>query len=399
MTKNDLGLLLALGAALASAAGAEEPITLGKPLTLQSKVLDEDRTLIVYTPPGHDQGKQGYPVLYLTDGETQFIHTVATVEFLARNNLMPELIVVGITNTDRTRDLTPTKPRPAAGDQQNRFATAGGGDRFLKFIETEVVPHVEKTWRTRPWRMLCGHSLGGLFALHALFSRTELFDAVVAASPTLMWDNDLPLVRAHEFFAARSALKKTLVVTSGTEGPEMEQAFDEMQKILEGVKSQGFVSAAVRMPDEDHGSAVLRSYYLGLRKIFEGWRPPIDPVTGALPGGLDGVKRHYAALSGRFNYEIPPPEPLVNNVGYAELARGQTARALEAFRLNAATYPDSPNVHDSLGECLEADGKPREARDSYARAVALGEKVKDPNLGFFRQHLEAAEARLKAPGR
>ena len=89
----------------------------------------------------------------------------------------------------------------------------------------------------------------------------------------------------------------------------------------------------------------------------------------------------------------------MNNVGYAELARGQTARALEAFRLNAATYPDSPNVHDSLGECLEADGKPREARDSYARAVALGEKVKDPNLGFFRQHLEAAEARLKAPGR
>ena len=397
MNKTAMGLLLALGGALAPAAGAQEPILLGRSFVLRSRVLNEDRKLMVATPAGYDQGRQRYPVLYLTDGETQFAHTAATASFLARNNRIPPLIVVGIANTDRTRDLTPTKASLTVAGQQNPFPTAGGADNFLKFIETEVFPHVEKTYRTHPFRILCGHSLGGLFALHALFSRPELFNAVVAASPTLIWDNDLPLRRAKELFAGRAELKRTLFVTSGAEGPEMDQAFGELQSILKGVTTSGFLWGAERMEDEDHGSVVLRSYYAGLRKIYEPWSPPIDRVTGALEGGLETLKRHYADVSARFGYEVQVPEALANAVGYAELARSRTERALEAFRFNAAAYPDSANVHDSLGEGLEAAGKLQEARDSYARSVTLGEKAGDPNLPIFRQHLAAAEAMLEGP--
>lgn len=395
MTKHSSGPLLALGVALAAFAGADEPVTVGKTLTLHSKVLNEDRTLLVHTPPACERTGVRCPVLYLTDADAQFLHTVGTTEFLARNNLMPPLVVVGITNTDRGRDFTPTRAGAGVSGNRNPLPNSGGADNFLKFIETELTPYVEKRYGGRPYRIFCGHSLGGLLALHALFSRPELFNAVIAVSPTLMWDNDLPLRRAREFFAAQPELNRTLFVTAGSEGPEMEQAFDELQKILKGVTTRGFISATLLMEDEDHGSVVLRSHYAGLRKVFDSWRPPVDPLTGALEGGLDTIRQHYAGLSERFGYPVEPPEGLVNNIGYAEMARGQMERAVEAFRQNAAAYPESANVHDSLGEGLEAAGRLQEARDSYAKAVALGEKAKDPNLAVFRAHLENVEKKLK----
>jgi tetratricopeptide (TPR) repeat protein len=177
----------------------------------------------------------------------------------------------------------------------------------------------------------------------------------------------------------------------------MEQAFDELQKVLARVKAPSFVSGTLLLEDEDHGSVALRSYYAGLRKIFESWRPPVNPLTGALEGGLETVRRHYAGLTERFGYPIQPPEGLVNGIGYVQLAQGRSELALEAFRLNAANYPESANVHDSLGDGLDAAGLLKEARESYAKAVALGEKAKDPNLAVFRQHLENADRKLKPP--
>ena len=117
-------------------------------LTIKSSVLGEDRTILVRTPPGYETNKLAYPVLYMTDGDAHIAHTSSTIEFLSRNGRMSEMIVVGITNTDRTRDLTPTK---GIGPNAAQFPTAGGSDNFLKFIETEVMPEIEKRYRTAFW--------------------------------------------------------------------------------------------------------------------------------------------------------------------------------------------------------------------------------------------------------
>ena len=78
-------------------------------LTIKSEVLGEERVALVRTPAGYDTNDQRYPVLYMTDGPAHLSHTASTIDFLARNGRMPEMIVVAILNTDRTRDLTPTK--------------------------------------------------------------------------------------------------------------------------------------------------------------------------------------------------------------------------------------------------------------------------------------------------
>src|SRR4030095_3547443 len=171
---------------LSISAMSQAPAGTGTKLVVKSAVLGEDRTILVRTPPGYDTNKQPYAVMYMTDGDAHIGHTGSTIEFLARNGRMPELIVVGITNTDRTRDLTPTHVTTTAASLGNtpQFPTSGGADKFLKFIETELIPEIDKRYRVRPYRILAGHSFGGLFAVHAMLSRPALFNSYIRALPT-----------------------------------------------------------------------------------------------------------------------------------------------------------------------------------------------------------------------
>ena len=149
------------------------------------------------------------------------------------------------------------------------------------------------------------------------------------------------------------------------------------------------------MPDEDHGSVVLRSHYYGLRKIFEGWRLPVDRETRAFRGGLPEMKAHYASLSQRRGYTVPIPEQTVNLLGYQHLGQNQIADALSAFRFNLECHPGSANAYDSLGEALEKAGKFAEAKEAYAQAAALGEKDQHPFLATYLRNLERVKTRVK----
>ena len=84
-----------------------EAITIGKKLKFYSEVLKEERLLFLYLPSGYDQLEESFPVLYLLDGDAHFHHTTGTVQFLAQNGRIPDMIIVAIQNTERTRDLTP----------------------------------------------------------------------------------------------------------------------------------------------------------------------------------------------------------------------------------------------------------------------------------------------------
>ena len=379
---------------LGHAAFGGEPITIGERLTIASKVLGEDRPILVSTPPGYGRGQQRYPVLYLTDGDAHLTHTRGTVDFLARNGLMPQVIIVGIPNTDRNRDLTPSRvPVRALGERTYQLPTSGGADDFLKFIETELAPYVEAIYRTESFRILCGHSFGGLLATHALVARPELFNAIIAVSPTLAWDDDLMLKRAKKFFAERTELKRTYFMTLGDEGEQNRAAFDRFAKILKGNKASGFRWGTMIFDDEDHGSTVLRSHYYGLKMIYEGWRMPKDPATGDFVGKVADLKKHYADVSERLGLAVSPPEQVVNQMGYQALQRQDRARALEFFRFNVASYPDSANVYDSLGEGLEQDGQLDVALESYRTAYEIGLKSGDPNTQIYKQHLERLAGR------
>ena len=235
------------------------------------------------TPAGYETNKVSYPVLYMTDGDAHMGHTASTIEFLTQNGRIPDLIVVGVTNTDRTRDLTPAKStdKNAAGELQ--FPTSGGADNFLKFFETELIPEIEKQYRVQPYRILAGHSLGGLFAIHAMITKPGLFNSYIAVSPSLQWENSEALKRAEDFLKNQKESKVTLFASIGNEPGAIGDAFDKLKDVLSKSNIKGFEWQAERMADEDHGSVVLRSHYFGLRKVYDGWQMPRDPKSGAVP--------------------------------------------------------------------------------------------------------------------
>ncbi|MGH9903306.1 MAG: alpha/beta hydrolase-fold protein, partial [Pyrinomonadaceae bacterium] len=385
-------LCLMVSPALGQAAPAIDGVTR---LTVKSEVLGEERVILVRTPPGYDRGRDRFPVLYMTDGDGHLLHTTGTVSFLARNGRIPEMIIVGITNTDRTRDLTPTNASMNLPNGAVRFPTSGGADKFLKFIETELIPKIEGQYRTQPYRVFAGHSFGGLFAVHALLSRPDLFNAYIAVSPSLQWDDQLLVRRAEEFLKARKEWNKTLYVSLGDEPGGILEGFKGLKEVLGKHRPKGFEWEAVQMDDEDHGSVVLRSHYQGLRKVFAGWQLPREPATGLVVGGLAAADEHYRKLSQRFGYTIQTPEPLVNQLGYQLLNAGKTDEAINVFKTNVARYPASANVYDSLAEAYEKSGRLDLARPNYEKAYALGKESGDPNLAIYKANLDRAAGAAK----
>lgn len=132
------------------------PVTGGLSRTLHSRILGEDRSVLIRLPAGYDDsdGSKVYPVLYQLDGEeAAFLRTVSAIDYLVNmTNRVPDYVVVGITNTNRHRDMDP----------------AQRADRFLEFIKTELIPWVDGNYRTSGLRLLCGMSASSVFAVHSL---------------------------------------------------------------------------------------------------------------------------------------------------------------------------------------------------------------------------------------
>ena len=118
-------LLLIVSFALPTVA---EPVVIGETSTIQSEILDEQRGLMVHLPDGYETSQASYPVVYLLDARSNFHHTTGTIKALSRVGHVPEMIVVAIMNTERTRDLTATADSPDEETGEVEMPTAGGAD-------------------------------------------------------------------------------------------------------------------------------------------------------------------------------------------------------------------------------------------------------------------------------
>ena len=179
---------------------------------VRSRVLSEQRDLIVSLPDSYQQDTtRRYPVLYVLDGSSQTAPTAQSARLMARIGVMPEIIVVGLpaSGENRARDYTPPYMR-ADADEKN--GPAGEANRFLQFIETELIPHVEQRYRTTSTRMLAGNSRGGLFVMYSLLEKPDLFSARFAYSPALWRDNDRIVTELRRSLRVR-AVRPTFLIS------------------------------------------------------------------------------------------------------------------------------------------------------------------------------------------
>lgn len=383
-------LLFLIGAPAVGVAqsGASTPVVAGERITIHSAILNEDRPILVHTPAVYAQSSEPYPVMVLLDGDGHFLHTAGIIDFLSGIGSMSPMIVVAVPNTDRTRDLTPPLSSP-----DDAMPTAGGADDFLAFIADELMPHIEANYRTAPYKVLVGHSFGGLFAVHALITRPETFDAYVAISPSLWWDEKGLVSNAEAFFPGREDLKGYLYMTIGNEGGAMLAAAWEMAGVLEEHAPDGFDWHFEYMPEETHGSIPHRTTYDALETLYADWVVD-DMVAMFETGTLAPLDAHYAALEDQFGYPITTPEATVNSMGYFLLGQNRVDDAIVVFERNVRVFPASVNVYDSMGDAYDAAGRTDDAKASYEKACTMGRAVNHANTGVYCANLERVKATM-----
>ncbi|MCW3114790.1 MAG: alpha/beta hydrolase [Segetibacter sp.] len=358
-----------------------QSITIGKKEIIFSRVLNENRKIWIYTPDITSQsvspGKR-YPVLYLLDGDAHFFSTVGIIQQLSQangNGVLPEMIVVAIENTNRLRDLVPsddlTKTNP-----------------FIDFLSSELIPYIDKNYNTAPYKLLVGHSLGGLIAIDVLTKFPQLFNACIAIDPSMWYNNEKFLNSTIAQLPKQNMTGKRLFVATANTMPrgmkisqvKNDKSF-ETQHIRSIFRTDAFLKAnangllyAQKYYDtEGHNSVPMLSEYDGLRFIFDYYRLDASEKDFADSTALIAtkLKTHYVNVSDKMGYKNSAPEALINYFAYDALGKNQFNKAQALFELNIESYPVSSNVYDSYADYFLAKKDTINAISKYKKSLQI----------------------------
>ncbi|MEW2923085.1 alpha/beta hydrolase-fold protein [Muricauda sp. ANG21] len=337
-------------------------IQIGSEYLIRSNILSEQRQYFVSLPASYHTTKNRYPVMVISDGDYRFYQASGLLEFLSKQNRIPEMILIGVANTDRTRDLTPTPI--------DNNASSGGADSFLRFIEDELLVQVDKMYRTNSYRLLAGHSLGGLFSVHAFLENSD-FDAFIATDPSLWWDNQIILDDLKDKLVD-TGFRKRIYLSSADNYERNEGMVSYMRRGHElfyaRLKSLGFPQANVKLGyflDEDHGTSAYISLYYGLLFVYDPFR--LDDIYNR---SSSEIQNHYNQLTERTSSDFIPPENLINDIAQFRLRNEELETAIELLRMNANNY-GSYESYVGLGDALARASKKEEAQSYYEKALEI----------------------------
>lgn len=357
-----------------------EKIVVGEKIEFHSKILNEDRKILIHTPENYSRSNQRYPVLYLLDGEFFFLQASSAVQYLSelgyiRNQPISQMIVVAIVNVDRNRDYTPTYAPKQEGGLE--FPTSGKAEVFRKFLDTELFPYIESNYRTEPYRILAGWSLGGLFTVYTFLEHPDDFSAYLAISPSLWWDNDLFVNKTKALIENNRIQKKKIAVTIGSlEGGDIGRSVRDgfIHLMTNKFGNKGFFKT-IEIPNEGHNYGPYKALYEGLQLIYSDWKMP-DSLLG---GGIKAIESFYKKLSREYGYTIDVPEAAYSSLVNYVYNQVSTEAAVETAKLYVNAYPKSSYAYYRLGLFSYLFGKLETAKENLQKALDLENKTLNPD--------------------
>ena len=235
-------------------------------MTYQSRILGQERDLIIHLPSGYDPTSR-YPVLYVLDGSSQDQPLADKLDSLFGQRLVPQTIVVGIPNMSGSNRTLQLVPPFMLTDPANPDSPKGTADQFLEFMETELVPFIASRFGASDTRLFAGNSRGGLLVMYSLIQKPGLFAGRFCFS-TPLWRQDYLLVeRVSAFLVQRTTLKSFLYLSAGeNETENIKSGLDTMAALLRKRAPSGFVWYAERTPGVDHQLNAAVSGWSALKK-------------------------------------------------------------------------------------------------------------------------------------
>jgi len=338
-------------------------IILGQALTLTSKTFGRDVPVQVYVPNGYASGSTRYPVLYVLNSYP-FAFTCGTVEVLSGNMEIPEMIVVGV-------------PPFEGGYVPTPFEERGEGptsvDLSIRFLKEELIPFVDNNYRTNAYRILYGHSVGGLFTMYTLFNHPDLFTAYLAGSPWFQTLDQYWLKNIEKMAKVRNLDDKFLHMTVGNQETQLTiDTYRDLEKWMNGQSLGGLTWKSERV-EGSHGSMVGRVIYDGLLFFFTGWRIPQSEMVDGDIDKIDAQIKASAAKWSKYGIDASAiiPEGRLNALGYFFVSRNDLDKAVKVFSYTIRRFPKSFNAHDSLAEAYMTKGDKENAIKYYKLAIEL----------------------------
>ena len=299
---------------------------------IASAIMKETRRIIVVLPASYSESAtdRRYPVTVVADGE-YLTPAVATVsDELSRNGQIPESVIVGIENTGRTERLSPDQKRvydlTPPGLSVSGSSLNEGGDRFLDFIEQELLPAVDRQFRTAAPRILVGVSSGGILATYAAATRSTYCAVVCLDAPINVGDNWL----------AKKLMARAAAGSPPVRYASLEAKFgwpDAAWKTLVAAAPASWKLYREKFQWEGHETMQMLGAYLGLRQVLSDYSrlsSPIAPTTSILP--------YYAKVSASLGAPVLPPKRVLQDVIDDLLGEGRGAAAREAYNMLVSGY-------------------------------------------------------------
>jgi len=349
---------------------------LGTQYILKSRILEEERPIIVSLPLGYENNDANYPVLYLLDGLGNIKHVIGTVELLTDSGIIPPMIIVGIESIDRSRDLTPSNAGQGVynGVGETGIPQSGGASKFLQFFEEELIHFVESNLRTHPYRLLEGHSFGGLFSSYALMEKPDIFDAFIIQAPALWWNKEEMIEKAKTFFKSKSELDKAIYFgIGGGDGWGMRQELKRYVQVIEENPPTNLRWKHEEVGDEDHDTSRLLLNYYGLKYVFSDLKASEELLNNYndesfLKGELELINK----------YGQQAKRPISNYVDIALklLKEENDLGAIVVFKRAVEAYPKYIGLMTNLAKLYEKTKQIKKAINTYKMAIQLSKKLK-----------------------
>ncbi|MCG9792857.1 alpha/beta hydrolase [Flavobacterium algicola] len=337
-------------------------ISIGKEHKIFSKALNEERTVWVYLPKDYNNEKFSpakYPVVYLLDAENSFHSFTGMQQSLERGPYasIPQMIVVGITNTNRTRDLTPTKVGIADSQdkRQDMFQDSGGNTNFIQFLEKELRPYIDSNYSSSGYSILNGHSFGGLTATNILLNHPDLFNAYIIIDPSLWWDNELMSKQAEALQPHKDFKNRTVYMAMANERKASKDGSTSMMKsirkfdsILDYKKPKNLRLKLQLYENENHGTIPIPAAYDGLRFIFREHLINVKEATQ----NPSVVEEQFKKLSKDIGFNMFPTENYLSWMANYCIRTNHVDQGITFFKIAAKLYPESNQVKEALARAI-----------------------------------------------
>ncbi len=340
-----------------------------KQFWIDSKNVGDKFLIKIYLPESYFRSdKQDYPVIYTTDGDRLFgLASFLVFYQLYREDIDVILVSVGygsmeLNDEKRSRDYAPFP------DDEGRI----GSEIYLSFLKEELFSKLETEYRIdSSKRTLVGWSRGAMFALDVMFKQPELFKNYVVMSPRIKYPKWSAAKLEEEYFSKRSDLPIRLYCSMGKD----DERFSLFPEFVQTIEKRDYDKLKFQwnvFEDKDHDALAL-SEGLGRALNFIFIREGIDKVLLEIINqqGIENAVEEYNRLLKEepdgYNFD----ENKLNILGYQLLSSQKIKEAIEIFKLNVGTYPNSFNVYDSLGEAYMISGNKEPAIENYKKSLEL----------------------------